>query len=195
MKIKRKRATIIIFFSLLIIFSASVYKISADDDEEEDDNGIGFIDSDTAEDIGYISIGLFAAGMLNVIVLYIFKFTRKFLDDEGKSGKVKNFTKEFYMKTREPLNWLHYLSTLAATTIIILHGLRFLNKEEEMGIIGWVTTGLFLLYIITGIIIKIRIKPIWSRKVARKTLNILHKNLIIFMGIVVLHLAHFLIAD
>ena len=188
----RKNQIILLLFicSILILTSFSILSYA-----DDDDNGSGFLEDDVAKDIGYVAIGLFAVGMLNVIVLYSFKFTRKFLGDEGTSGKVKEFTKNLYMKTRKPLNWFHYLATLGATTIIILHGIRFLNEEEEMGVIGWIATGIFLFYIFTGILIKLRIKPLWKVKIVRRVLNFLHRNLIIFLGVIVLHLAHFLIAD
>ena len=191
--IRRKNHFPLFVLSLLLIFIFSATLSYADDDDDDDDNG--WLGGDEAKDIGYVSMGLFAAGMLNVIVLYVFKFTRKFLDDEGRRGKVKESTKKFYIKTRKPLNWFHYLATTAATTIVILHGIRFINKEEEVGIFGWIATGLFLLYIVTGIIIKLKIKPIQQSKIARRVLNIIHRNLVIFLAVVVLHIVHFLIAD
>jgi len=169
--------------------------VQADDDDDDDDDGIGFIDGDTAKDIGYVAIGLFSAGMLNIVILYAFKISRKLLSEEGVSGKVRNFTRETYLKTRKPLNWLHYISTFSATTIIFLHGLRFLNKEDEVGVYGWVATGIFMLYIVTGIIIKLKIKPFWLSKTARKVINFLHRNLAIIIGVIVVHVIHLLLAD
>ena len=166
-------------FSYLLILIIAVLLLSsmiaqADDDDDDDDNGIGFIEDDTAKDIGYVAIGLYAAGMLNVAMLHAFKISRKLLSEEGVSGKIRNFTRETYLKTRKPLNWLHYILTFSATTIIFLHGLRFLNKDEEVGVIGWVATGIFLLYIVTGIIIKLKIKPFWFSKTVRKVIKLLH---------------------
>ena len=180
---------LIIVFSILLITSVVV---KADDD---DDDGTGFIDGDTAQDIGYIAIGLFAAGMINVVILYSFKLSRKLLGEEGVSGKVRNFTRETYLKTRKPLNWLHYILTFSATTIIFLHGLRFINKDDEVGVFGWIATGIFILYIVTGLILKLRVKPFWLSKTARKIVNILHRNLIIIIGVIVVHVVHLLMAD
>ncbi len=183
---------------LLVILGVTLLLITSNTvlgDDDEDDDGIGFIDSDTAKDIGYVAIGLIGAGMINVILLDIFKISRKLLSEEGVSGKVRNFTRESYLKTRKPLNWLHYIFTLSATTIIFLHGLRFLNKEEEIGVLGWIATGIFLLYILTGVIIKLKVKPFMSSKIARRVLNLLHRNLLIFIGVIIIHVIHIFMDD
>ena len=186
---KRNVTFVVSIFILLVLFSS--HSTIADDDE---DNGNGFITGDSAKDIGYVAIGLFVAGMANVVVHYIFKFSQK-LNNEGKSGKVKFFIRDFYLKSRKPLNWLHYIFTSSATTIIIVHGIRFINKEEEIGIFGWIATGFFLLYILTGIIIKLKIKPFWKNKIFRNTVNFLHKNLLIIIVVISLHIVHFLISE
>jgi len=126
---RKNKFLYLLFFSLLSIslILALSYTQAKDDD---DDEGIGLIGGDLAKDIGLIAIGLFAAGLINVLVLYIYKFTRKFLNDEGKTGKIKSVTRKVYLKTRKPLNYLHYLLPLAATTIIILHGVEFIKKEK-----------------------------------------------------------------
>lgn len=197
MKSRTKQKTtklLLLMFSIFLItfmISDQTHVLAKDDD----DDGIDLIGDDLAKDIGPIAIGLFAAGMINVIVLYIYKFTRRFLDDEGRSGKIKNFTREVYLKTRKPLNFLHYLLTLGATTIIILHGIEFIRKEQEVGIFGWVAVAIFLFYILTGAIIKLRIKPLWTSKQARKWINRLHRSLLIFLVVIAVHIVHVILAD
>jgi len=189
---RKNKFLYLLFFSLLSIslVLAPSY-IQADDD----DDGIGLIGDDLAKDIGLIAIGLFAVGMINVVVLYVYKFTRKFLNDEGKTGKIRSVTRKVYLKTRKPLNYLHYLLPLAATTIIILHGVEFIKKEQEVGIFGWVAVAIFLFFILTGAIIKLRIKPLWTSKRARKTLIKLHGNPLIFLAVIAVHIVHILLAD
>lgn len=194
-KQRKSKFLYLLFFSLLSIsLILALSYIQAKDDDDNDD-GIGLIGDDLAKDIGTIAIGLFAAGMLNVIVLFVYKFTRKFLNDEGKTGKIKRTTREVYLKTRKPLNYLHYLLTLAATTIIILHGIEFIKKEQEVGIFGWVAVGIFLFYIVTGAIIKLKIKPFWTSKRGRKILNKLHRSLLILLAVIAVHIVHVLLAD
>ncbi len=185
----------LLFFSLLSIsMILSLSYVQADDDNGYND-GIGLIGDDLAKDIGAIAIGLFAAGMINVIVLFVYKFTRKFLNDEEKTGKIKNVTQKVYLKTKKPLNYLHYLLTLAATTIIILHGIEFIKKEQEVGIFGWVAVAIFLFYILTGAIIKLKIKPLWKSKRGHKILNKLHRSLLIFLAVIAVHIVHVLLTD
>ncbi len=191
---RKNKFLYLLFFSLLSIslILALSYTQAKDDD---DDEGIGLIGGDLAKDIGLIAIGLFAAGLINVLVLYIYKFTRKFLNDEGKTGKIKSVTRKVYLKTRKPLNYLHYLLPLAATTIIILHGVEFIKKEQEVGIFGWVAVAIFLFFILTGTIIKLRIKPLWTSKRARKILRKLHGNPLIILAVIAVHIVHVLLAD
>ncbi len=193
---RRNKFLFLLYFSLLnISLILALSYIQAKDDNGDDDDGIGLIGDDLAKDIGTIAIGLFATGMINVIVLYVYKFTRKFLNDEGKTGKIKSVTREVYLKTRKPLNYLHYLLTLAATTIIILHGIEFIKKEQEVGIFGWVAVAIFLFYILTGAIIKLKIKPLWTSKRGRKILNKLHRSLLIFLVVIAIHIVHVLLTD
>ncbi|MHA1219442.1 MAG: hypothetical protein ACTSSN_03860 [Candidatus Heimdallarchaeaceae archaeon] len=190
---RKSKFLYLLFFSLLSI--SLILALSYTQAKDDDDDGIGLIGDDLAKDIGTIAIGLFAAGMLNVIVLFVYKFTRKFLNDEGKTGKIKNFTRKVYLKTRKPLNYLHYLLTLAATTIIILHGIEFIQKEQEIGIFGWVAVAIFLFYIVTGAIIKLKIKPFWTSKRGRKILNKLHRSLLVLLAVIAVHIVHVLLAD
>ncbi|MCG3259661.1 MAG: hypothetical protein H7644_07940 [Candidatus Heimdallarchaeota archaeon] len=190
---RKSKFLFLLFFSLLSI--SLILALSYTQAKDDDDDGIGLIGDDLAKDIGTIAIGLFAAGMLNVIVLFVYKFTRKFLNDEGKTGKIKRTTREVYLKTRKPLNYLHYLLTLAATTIIILHGIEFIQKEQEVGIFGWVAVGIFLFYIVTGAIIKLKIKPLWTSKKGRSILNKLHRSLLILLIVIAVHIVHVLLTD
>jgi hypothetical protein len=184
---------VVLTITLLVIPQINV--LADDDDNGDDDDGLGLIGEDLASDIGYITIGLFGAGMINVVVLYIYKITRRFLDDEGRSGKVKNFTREAYLKTRKPLNYLHYLLTFAGTTIILLHGIEFIKKDEEVGVFGWIATAVFLFYIVTGALIKLRIKPLWTSKKARKVLNWSHRSIVVFLVVIAVHIVHIIMAD
>ena len=189
--------------SLLIIITATIIGLSLflvycpiqADDENSEDDGIGLIGEDLAKDIGPIAIALFGAGMLNVFVLYIYKLSRRFLKEEGISGKIKNFTRETHLKSRKPLNYLHYLLTLSATTIIILHGIEFMRKDDEVGIFGWISVGIFLLYIISGLIIKLKLKPFWTSRTTKNVLNKLHRSLLIFFVVIIIHAVHITLAD
>lgn len=194
-KQRKSKFLYLLFFSLLSISLILALSYTQAKDDDDNDDGIGLIGDDLAKDIGTIAIGLFAAGMLNVIVLFVYKFTRKFLNDEGKTGKIKSVTREVYLKTRKPLNYLHYLLTLAATTIIILHGIEFIKKEQEVGIFGWVAVAIFLFFILTGAIIKLKIKPLWTSKRGRKILNKLHRSLLIFLAVIAVHIIHVLLTD
>ena len=57
-----------------------------------------------------MAIGFFAFGTLNIIALYIFKGSRKFLGDEGKAGKTKKMFSSIFRKIRNPLKYIHYAS-------------------------------------------------------------------------------------
>lgn len=142
-----KRKKIIYIGVLIIIFSiVSLSNIQA----EDEDHGRGIFGEDSAKDIGTIAIGLFAAGMINVIVTYAYRISRRMFSEEGITGKVRDFTRETYIKTRKPLNWLHYILTLAATTLVIIHGVDLINKKRDVGVFGWIATGIFLIYIDIG---------------------------------------------
>ena len=152
-------------------------------------------DEDFAKDVGYISIGLLAGGCLNVVVLSIYKLSRRFRDKESKKEATRDIIRNVYLKTRKPLNYLHYLLTLAGTSIILYHGITFVGKDEEVGIFGWVSVGIFIFYVVTGVMIKLKIKPLWNSTRTRKILNRTHRTLILFLVVIAIHIVHILLAD
>ncbi|MGC9781601.1 MAG: hypothetical protein HZR80_20345 [Candidatus Heimdallarchaeota archaeon] len=70
-----------------------------------------------------------------------------------------------------------------------------LTKDDAEAVIGWVTAGAYIFYIVTGIILWFKIKPIWVRKKLRKTILYIHRSLLIFVIIIAIHITHLAIAD
>ena len=54
---------------------------------------------------------------------------------------------------------------------------------------------IFLFYIVTGVIIKLKLKPLWTSKRARKVLNTLHRILLFFLAIIAVHIVHIILAE
>ncbi|GAJ10806.1 unnamed protein product, partial [marine sediment metagenome] len=93
-------------FTIIIFSSLFLTQVYADDDDEPE----GEDDDDFGKDLGPVAIGFFAFGNLNIIALYIFRFSRKLLGDEGKAGKTKKTITSIYQKIRKPLKYIHYVS-------------------------------------------------------------------------------------
>ena len=173
---------------ILVISIGFSFNSSADDDNNGDDD-------DFVKDLAYVSIGLFVATAVTISVYMTNKYSRRFLGDEGKPKEVKEGIGQIYRKIRKPLNYIHYFVGFAALTTLLIHGIRFSNKDEKLVAIGWVTTAVYIFYILSGLVIWLKIRPIWNSKITIRIINKIHRSFILFIGIVVLHLIHVVMAD
>ncbi len=176
-------------FTIIIFSSLFLTQVYADDDDPEGD------DDDFGKDFGPIAIGFFAFGTLNIIALYIFKGSRKWLGDEGKAGNTKKKISSIYRKIRSPLKYIHYVSEGIAFVLFLIHGIS-LTRSDDIGIIiGWLTASVYISYAITGFIIWFKFRPVWSSKTAKKVLNKYHRSLILLLVVVVIHIIHIVLVD
>ena len=189
---KRILISIGIAFILVVSVGFSFTSSADDDDKGDDDKGD---DDDFAKDLAYVSIGLFVATAVTISVYMTNKYSRRFLGDEGKSKETKDKISQIFRKIRKPLNYIHYIVGFAALTTLLIHGIRFSNKDEKLVAIGWITTAVYIFYVLSGLVIWLKIKPFWNSKKTVRILNKIHRSLILFVGIVILHLIHVVIAD
>jgi hypothetical protein len=187
--LNKKKKIFLILFIFILIFTINPL-VLADEEEEDEEDGEGF-----AKDLGIVAIALFVASIINVGILYLYRFSRKFITEESSAIGIRETTRNFYLKTRKPLNFIHYFVGLAAVTVLIIHGIKLTQKDDETVILGWITAGVYVFYILTGLILKLKIKPIWNSKKIVRFLNIIHRSMILFIGIIIAHIVHVLIAD
>lgn len=192
LKLKKKVLYSVISFLIfvyLIGFSSII--LANDDNGEEDENG----DDDYAKDIAYVSIGMFVATAVTISIYMTNKYSRKFLGEEGRAKETKDWISQVFRKIRKPLNYIHYFVGFAALITLLIHGIKLSERGEMLVAIGWITTVAYIFYVLSGLVIGLKIKPIWNSKKTMRILNKLHRSLIFFIGIVVLHLIHVIIAD
>ncbi len=181
---------VIVLIVVLLVAQNSLIQVSADDDDddEDDDN-----EEDLSKSLGWAAVGLFAVSSVYIAFYQTYRFTRR-LSKEGRKGEIRKFIGNVFLKVRKPLLYTHYFSGLAALIVLLIHGVM-LTKDDAEAVIGWVAAGVYILFIITGIILWFKIKPIWVRKKLRKTIFYIHRSLLIFIIIIAIHIAHLVIAD
>ena len=184
-----KKRKIFINSFIFILFFTSILLVNANGEEEDEDG------DDFAKDLGIVAIALFVASVVNVGILYLYKLSRKFITEESSAYGINEATRNFYLKTRKPLNFIHYFIGLAAVTVLFIHGIKLTQKDDETVILGWITAGVYIFYILTGLILKLKIKPIWNSKKIVRILSKIHRSMILFIGIILTHIVHVLIAD
>ncbi|MFW9924693.1 MAG: hypothetical protein ACFFDW_15535 [Candidatus Thorarchaeota archaeon] len=175
---------ILILIIGLIVFQFSIANVSADDEDEGDDDheGISF-------DLGWAAVGLLVVSSVYVIFYQTFKLINRF-SDEGRFAEVKNNYGNFFRTIRKPLLYIHYLSGFSALVVLIIHGIILTDGEPSAVAIGWASGAIYIFYILTGILLWLRVKPFWSNKTIRKILYFLHRSLIVFGIIIILHIIH-----
>ena len=185
--LNKKKKIFLASFIFILIFTINPLVIA---DEEAEEDGADF-----AKDLGIVAIALFIISVINVGILYLYRLSRKFITEKSSVSGIKETTRDFYLKTRKPLNFIHYFIGLAAVTVLVIHGIKLTQKDDETVILGWITAGVYIFYILTGLILKLKIKPIWNSKKIVRILNKIHRSMIFFFGIIITHIVHVLIAD
>jgi len=179
---------LVVFITFLLITSSSVLADDDDDDEEDDDD-----DEDLANSLGWASVGLFAVSTIYIIFYQIYRVTRR-LSAEGKQGETRKAIRDFFLFIRKPLLYIHYFAGLAALVILLIHGVM-LTKDDTEAVIGWVTAGVYIFYIFTGILLWFKIINPKRRPNFRKAVLWIHRSLFIFAIVIAIHIVHLAIAD
>ena len=186
------RRNIILMLSLIAIIALSrplISNVFADDNDEDEND-------DEGGELGTVAIGLFAFSTVNIIALYIFRFSKKFFSGEDeKNAERRKKIVIFYQKIRKPLNYIHYVSGLAALIVLFIHGIQLTSSDDFEIIIGWIVAGIYVLYILTGLVIWLKIKPFWSNNTSKKWLNRFHRSIIFFATVIIVHIIHVVVVD
>lgn len=183
---------LLVLFVIFLVLQNSIINVNAEDEDEDDEDDDDF--EDVSKDLGWAAIGLFVVNSIYVLFSKAFRITRKF-SDEGKFAAVKSNTRSAYLKVRKPLQIVHGVSGLGALVVLLIHGIVLTDGDSEAVALGWATTAIFIFYILTGIILMLKLKPFWTAKKVRKTLLFLHRNLILLALIFILHIVHIVISD
>ncbi len=181
---------IIISFSLCLTTDAKNPEDPEDPKDPSDDDG-----EDFAKDLAYVSIGLFATSAVTISIYFTNKYSRKLLKGEGKPQEVKKRITKTFLKIRKPLSYIHYIVGFGALTVLFIHGIYLSTKDETLVAIGWVTASIYIYYVVSGMIIWLKIKPIWNYKKAIRIMNKIHRSFILFASIVIIHIIHVILAD
>ncbi|UYP48124.1 hypothetical protein NEF87_004409 [Candidatus Lokiarchaeum ossiferum] len=174
--------------TLLLFFGALNTTLALDDDREGDEN-------DLAETLGTISGVSFIIASIYILLFQLQKLLRKREFENKLVNQIKTGIKFFLTKFRKPLLITHYSAGLLGLGTIIIHGILFLRQDFSTVILGIVTTVLYLFYFLSGILTKINFPFMKKHKKLWKNLYKSHVNIIIFLGIIILHLIHLGLAD
>jgi len=136
----------IIIFGVLVlaINSQANIQYSLEDDEPEgDDDG-----DDLSKALGLTAIILFGVVVSKALIFFIYKFSRKLDETKESNLTFKNNMKTFFMKTRKPLQWTHYIAGSIAIVLLILHGLSLRTKSLPRTINGIITAIILTFYVL-----------------------------------------------
>ncbi|MHA1211496.1 MAG: hypothetical protein ACTSSH_03450 [Candidatus Heimdallarchaeota archaeon] len=187
------RTTFLILIVLvigLVALQLSIMPVAAEDDDDDDDDDDN---KDIAKDLGWVAVGLLVVSSLYVPFYQLFKITRK-IDSEGKRKGFKDSVAKVFRKLRKPFQYIHYFSGLAALGVLIAHGV-FLTKDDAEAVIGWVSAGIYVFYILTGMLIWFKIIHPKRNKKLRKVVLYIHRSLLLFAIVIIIHIVHVVISD
>lgn len=182
---------LIAFFITFLLVQNMIVNVTADDDE--DDNGDDEFE-DLSSSLGWASVGLFVISSLYIVFYQTFRISRKF-SDEGNFASLKENIRVVFLKIRKPFLYTHYFAGFFALVTLLIHGILLTRADEEPVAVGWATGAIYIFYILTGIILWLKIKPFWSWKKIRKSLLYVHRSLLLFAIVIIIHIVHLAISD
>ncbi|NHK30930.1 MAG: hypothetical protein FK730_06225 [Asgard group archaeon] len=168
----------------------STTNITADDDDDDEDDDEF---EDISNSLGWASVGLFAVSVIYIVFYQAFKLTRR-ISDESRLANFKTNYGTFFRRIRKPILYIHYISGLLALGVLLVHGIM-LTKDDTEAIIGWVTAGVYIFYILTGLVLWFKIIPPKRKPKFRKAVLYVHRSLLLFVIVIVIHIIHLAIAD
>ena len=177
---------------ILMIFTLGVICVSSiavAEDEEDDDF------KDRAKNLGMVAIGLFSVSILYVFFYQTFINSKKILPKNDKFEERRAKIQKTFLKVKKPLSLLHFFAGGTAIILLVVHGATLIVEGNIKAILGLTTASLYLIFGITGIIIKVVLKKLKRLKKLRRTLFKFHTSLIIFIIIISLHVAHVAYGD
>jgi len=160
----------------------SISKVSADDGDDDDD------ENDAANSLGWAAVGLLVVSTIYIVFYQSFKITRK-ISNEGKLSSFKDFVAKVFRAVRKPLLYIHYFSGLAALGVLIAHGI-LLSRDSAASTIGWASAGIYIFYILTGLILWFKIITPKRTKKLWKVVLYVHRSLLLFAAILAIHIIH-----
>ena len=187
-----KRFLLLGLVVLIVVLLITTSSVSAKDEEDEEDDDDDDDDEDLSKSLGWASVGLFAVSSIFIAFDQTYRLTRR-LSKEGKQGERRKTITNIYLKVRKPLLYTHYFAGFAALVVLLIHGVM-LTKDDTEAIIGWVTAGVYIFYIFTGILLWFKIISSKRRPKLRKAVLWIHRSLLIFAIIIAIHIIHLAIA-
>lgn len=166
-----------------------------EDEEDEEDESGGDDGDDLPKALGLTAIILFGLVVSKALVFFINKYVRKLPDTTDSRMKFKNNTKTFFLKTRPVLRNIHYIAAPIALVLLYIHGLSLIEKSPPRTINGIITAVILTLYVLTGMIAKMKMKPFFNSKKWKKWIIKLHRSLPIFAFFTVFHIIHLFLED
>jgi len=180
---------LMVLFITILIVQTSIIQVRADDENEDDDDSKGISNS-----LAWASVGLFVISSIYILLYQTFRITRNF-SDEGNFSNLKNNYRIFFLKIRKPFLYIHYIAGFLALVTLLIHGILLTKGDEEPVAIGWATGAIYIFYILTGLILWLKVKPFWKWNKMRKSLMYIHRSLILFAIVIIIHIVHVAITD
>ncbi len=179
----------------LIVFGVFVLAINSQGNIQyslEDDDG-GDDGDDLPKALGLTAIILFGVVVSKALIFFIYKFTRKLDDTKEKNLTFRKNMKTFFMKTRKPLQWTHYIAGSTALILLFIHGISLIGESLPRTINGILTAIILTFYVFTGLITKFKLFK--ESKKFKKWIMKIHRNFPFFIFIIIFHLIHLALED
>ncbi len=190
--------TIFLIFSIMVFYWVSVSPTLADNDGGE--GGFGEAESENEGGqilgLGFGEEGGGALGGIAITVLIIsFAFpvlrrgtilTRRYLSDDEFS-ELKKTIQEIYQLSKKPLFYLHVVANGGVIAFGTLHALTVELENGFRMTTGILALGTLFILSISGLIMWIRLRPLWDHKETRKVIRWFHSQWLL-TGLVLLFL-------
>ena len=193
--IAKYQFVLILFLLIFGVFALSInsqsviqYTTQEDGDDDGGDGG-----DDISKAFGLSAIILFGIVVTKALIFFIYNFSRNLPETKESNIILKRNMKIFFMKTRKPLQWIHYIAGSTAIILLFIHGFLLRTKNLPRTIQGVLTAIILTFYVFSGLITKFKLFK--ESKKFKKWIMKVHRSFPFFIFIIIFHLIHLALED
>ena len=174
----------------LFMLLVTVVSVSADSGLEANKTLLQTI----GKGLGEVTAGLLVLGFSYVIFNRSYVLIRKYVPKESNPDLIKQI-QEFYVQYRKPIFYLHVSINTLAIFVAIIHGLLVLIRNEFQADLGWLAVIIMIASSVSGLIMWLKIRPLWDSKDIRAIVRASHRQWIFTTLLVVVLFFHVIMSE
>lgn len=144
--------------------------------------------------LGEVTAGLLVIGFSYVILNRSYVIIRKYIPKEENPDLIRQ-VQDFYAQYRQPIFYVHVSINTLAIFIAIVHGSLVLIRNPLQADLGWLAVIVMIASSISGLVMWLKIRPIWGNKDVRAVIRASHRQWAFTIILIVVLFFHVILSE